>query len=221
MDGKKFYQRNWFIILMLFLFAPVGIILMWQNTSWNKIVKIALSVFFGLIFVAALFGALSDESTDQTDTSNIKQEQQIEEEEPLENESESSEKESKTEEDTDDAAEEPVKKSPYDKLSTEGKNAYRAAKNYLDFMAFSKKGLIQQLSSEYGDSYPEKVAEKAVNALEKEENIDWTEEAKEAAQNYLDTMSFSKDGLVQQLESEYGDQFTHEQAVEAVEAVYK
>jgi len=34
-------------------------------------------------------------------------------------------------------------------------------------------------------------------------------------------MSFSKDGLIEQLESEYGDNYTHDQAVEAVEAVYK
>ena len=206
---------------MLFIFAPVGIYLMWQNTNWNKIVKIALSVVFGLIFVAALFGAIGDENTYETDTSNTEEEQQIEEKAPTESEDESSEEKSEAEEDADDVPEEPVKKSPYDKLSTEGKNAYRAAKNYLDYMAFSKKGLIQQLSSEYGDGYPKKVAEKAVNALEKEEDIDWTEEAKEAAQNYLNTMSFSKDGLIQQLESEYGDQFTHEQAVKAVEAVYK
>ena len=113
------------------------------------------------------------------------------------------------------------KKSAYEKLSKEEQNAYNSAKNYLDYMAFSKKGLIQQLSSEYGDGYPKKVAKKAVKVLEKEEKIDWTEEAKEAAENYLNTMSFSKQGLIQQLESEAGDQFTHEQAVAAVEAVYK
>ena len=134
---------------------------------------------------------------------------------------EDSKETSETEESSEEKTEKKVKKSPYEKLSAEEKNAYNSAKNYLDYMAFSKKGLIQQLSSEYGDNYPEKVAKKAVKALEKEEKIDWTEEAKEAAQNYLDTMSFSKNGLVQQLESEYGDQFTHEQAVAAVEAVYK
>ena len=128
---------------------------------------------------------------------------------------------SKAEEKTAEETEKKTKKSAYEKLTTEEQNAYNSAKNYLDMMSFSKKGIIQQLSSEYGDNYPEKVAKKAVEVLEKEEKIDWTEEAKEAAQNYLDTMSFSKDGLVKQLESEYGDQFTHEEAVAAVEAVYK
>ena len=100
-------------------------------------------------------------------------------------------------------------------------NAYKAGLNYLNMMAFSREGLIDQLSSEYGDGYDREDAEVAVNAFEEGGLVDWDEEAKEAAQNYLDTMPFSKDELVQQLESEYGDNFTHEQAVKAVEEVYE
>lgn len=114
------------------------------------------------------------------------------------------------------------KENAYDKLSTEEKHAYKSAQNYLDFKGFSKAGLIDQLSSEYGDNYPRKVAEKAVNFMEKYDKVNWTEQAKRAAQSYLDSgMSFSKAGLVQQLESPYGEQFTHEQATKAVDAVYK
>ena len=101
------------------------------------------------------------------------------------------------------------------------KNAYKSAQSYLEFMAFSKEGLIDQLSSEYGDGYDREDAEVAVEALEEAGKVDWVEQAKKSAQNYLDFMSFSKDGLIEQLESEYGDKYTHEQAVEAVEAVYK
>lgn len=106
-------------------------------------------------------------------------------------------------------------------MTTAQKNAYKAGLNYLDFMPFSKQGLIDQLSSDYGDGYEVTDAEVAVNAIEESGQVDWVEQAKKAAQNYLDMMSFSKDGLIEQLESSAGDQYTHEQAVEAVEAVYK
>lgn len=87
-------------------------------------------------------------------------------------------------------------------------NARRAAQDYLDFMAFSRQGLIDQLSSEYGDQYPVEVATAAVDSL----NVDWNAEAVEAAEGYLDFQAFSYAGLVDQLSSEYGDQFTREQA---------
>ena len=48
----KFYQTTWFIILMLFAFAPVGIFLMWKfKPNWGKTAKYVLSVAFGLCFL--------------------------------------------------------------------------------------------------------------------------------------------------------------------------
>ena len=105
--------------------------------------------------------------------------------------------------------------------SMEEKNCYQAALNYLDLMGFSKKGLIQQLSSEYGDNYPQETAEKVVNDLDEAGLVDWEKQAERSAQNYLDTMSFSKDELINQLCSDAGDQYTREEAEAAVEAVYK
>lgn len=94
-------------------------------------------------------------------------------------------------------------------------NALRAAQDYLSFMPFSKQGLIDQLSSEYGDGYAVKDARWAVNQLD----VDWNEQAAKAAQGYLDTMPFSRDGLIDQLSADYGDQFTRDQAVYGVDAV--
>lgn len=119
------------------------------------------------------------------------------------------------------AVEETTAADPTAEMTTTQKNAYKAGLNYLDTVPFSKQGLIDQLSSEYGDGYEKEDAEFAVNAIEENGEVDWVEQAKKAAENYLDTMSFSKDGLIEQLESEYGDQYTHDQAVEAVEAVYQ
>lgn len=87
-------------------------------------------------------------------------------------------------------------------------NARRSAASYLDFRGFSRQGLIDQLSSEYGDQYPVEAATAAVDSL----NVDWNAEAVEAAESYLELRGFSHAGLVDQLSSEYGDQFTREQA---------
>jgi outer membrane biosynthesis protein TonB len=50
----KFYQKLWFIILMLFVFAPLGIFLLWKYSAMNKPAKIVLSAIFGLAFIIAV-----------------------------------------------------------------------------------------------------------------------------------------------------------------------
>ncbi len=86
-------------------------------------------------------------------------------------------------------------------------NAIRSAESYKTFN-FSRQGLIDQLSSEFGDQYPVDVATQAVDSL----GIDWMAEAVEAARDYLLYSGYSHAGLVDQLSSEYGDQFTPEEA---------
>jgi len=86
--------------------------------------------------------------------------------------------------------------------------ARESAKSYLDYSAFSRNGLIDQLSSKYGASYPKNVATQAVDSLD----VDWNAQAAKSAQSYLDYTSFSCTGLTQQLSSRYGAQFTNAQA---------
>lgn len=104
------------------------------------------------------------------------------------------------------------KKDEEQEFTPEQDNAIRAALDYLDFSSFSRKGLIGQLSSRAGDGYPKKVARFAVNQIEKRGAVDWNAEAVEAAESYLEFSTFSCNGLVQQLSSKAGDQFTAEQA---------
>ena len=66
----------------------------------------------------------------------------------------------------------------------EEKNALRSANDYLSFMAFSKKGLIEQLKYE---GYSTEAATNAVNSLD----VDWNEQAAKSAEHYLSFMSFS------------------------------
>ena len=52
-----------------------------------------------------------------------------------------------------------------DSLTGPQKNAVRSAKQYLSFKGFSRSGLIQQLSSDYGDGYNVDDATVAVDSL--------------------------------------------------------
>ena len=81
------------------------------------------------------------------------------------------------------------------------------AGSYLDFSAFSYKGLIEQLELE------QFTREEAVYGAE-HCGANWKEQAVKSAKSYLDTMSFSKAGLISQLEFEG---FTHEEAVYGAE----
>jgi len=89
------------------------------------------------------------------------------------------------------------------------KNAVGMAKNYINSMAFSKKGLIEQLVFE---GFSTEDATYAVNKI----NVDWKEQAVIAGNDYLDTMSFSKGGLIEQLEF---DGFSNEEATYAVNQI--
>lgn len=88
------------------------------------------------------------------------------------------------------------------------KNALKKAKNYLDFSAFSYKGLVKQLE------YEGFTNEEAVYAVDNC-GADWNEQAAKKAKSYLDFSAFSKQGLIDQLEYEG---FTYEQAVYGAEA---
>ena len=87
------------------------------------------------------------------------------------------------------------------------KNALRSANNYLQFMAFSYQGLIEQLEYE---GYSTAEATYAADNC----GADWYEQAAKKAKSYLNFMGFSKKRLVEQLEY---DGFTHEQAVYGTE----
>lgn len=70
--------------------------------------------------------------------------------------------------------------------------AVRMAKDYLDYTAFSKSGLIDQLKFE---GFSTKDATYAVENI----TVDWQEQAVIMAQDYLDYTSFSRQGLIEQL----------------------
>ena len=85
-------------------------------------------------------------------------------------------------------------------------NAISTAESYLDFGAFSKSGLIDQLKFE---KYSAADARFAVNHI----TVNWNEQAAKSAASYLDFGSFSRQGLIDQLKFEG---FTTQQATYGV-----
>lgn len=88
-------------------------------------------------------------------------------------------------------------------------NAIGKAESYLDYTAFSKSGLIDQLEYE---GFSKKDAEFAVEHI----TVDWNEQAALKAQSYLDYSDFSKSGLADQLDYEG---FSKKQIAFALKAV--
>lgn len=93
-------------------------------------------------------------------------------------------------------------------LTRPQQNAARSARDYLRISGFSRKGLIEQLSSPYGSGYDVADATAAVDSL----NVDWNENAARSAQQYLGISGFSCRGLIEQLSSDAGSQYTVSEA---------
>lgn len=96
---------------------------------------------------------------------------------------------------------------PADSATTGERNALERAMDYLEFMAFSYSGLVEQLEYE---GYLHSEAVYGADHC----GADWNEQAALKAASYLEFMSFSRSGLIEQLEYEG---FTHAQAVYGAE----
>lgn len=111
----------------------------------------------------------------------------------------------------------PLASVPGAELTASQQQAVTAAQGYLgDGQGFSYKSLLGQLTSSYGDGFSQADAKFAIGYL----HPDWDAQAVLAAKGYLnDGQGFSRASLISQLDSPYGDQFTYDQAVYAVNQV--
>ena len=65
---EKFYQKTWFVVLMLFLIFPLGLILMWVNKKFKPAIRVVLTVLFAFVWLLILASCRSDSQTSQTAT---------------------------------------------------------------------------------------------------------------------------------------------------------
>lgn len=69
-----FYTKNWFILIMLFFFAPLGIFLLWRRKKWSKALKIiltAVSLYWFMFVVFVNFPYAPESGTSDTTDSFI------------------------------------------------------------------------------------------------------------------------------------------------------
>ena len=97
-------------------------------------------------------------------------------------------------------------------VPAEYRSALRKAESYSEMMHMSKAGLYDQLTSEYGEQFPEDAAQYAIDNIE----ADWNANALAKAEEYSESMHMSKQGIYDQLVSEYGEKFTAEEADYAI-----
>ena len=162
----------------------------------KQVLKIALGIVLGFVLLVVGCTALileTDNGTDDVDNPTTQEEEAVEEEVP-------------------EAAIPEEETVPF-----EYEQALKSAQNYVDALHFSRPGLKQQLTSEYGSGFSAEAAEYALEHVD----VDYKQDAVEAAERYLDAMSFSRQELKQQLTSEYGSGFTEEEAEYALDQVYK
>ena len=91
-------------------------------------------------------------------------------------------------------------------------SALTKAQIYSDTMYMSKKGIYDQLTSEYGEQFSKEAADYAMEHIQ----ADWNENALQKARTYQDTMAMSPSAIHDQLTSPYGEQFTKEEADYAI-----
>lgn len=241
-NQPKFYEQQWFMWLMLVLFAPVGIFLMWKfNDTLKKKTKIILTVVFVIFFLIMMINNGGETNTGETkspsddvtisDESNNKKIEVIDFSSMVEHEILTWCNENNLNCNFKREYSNSVAKDGYIKQSVNAKetvsentkititfslgkeptvsqqNAVKKAKSYLNFSAFSRKGLIEQLEFE---GFSTEDATYGVDNV----NADWDEQAVKKAKSYLSFSAFSRKGLIEQLEFEG---FTYEQAVYGVE----
>ena len=69
-SNKKFYQRAWFVIIMLVLFAPIGLYIMWAKTDWSKTAKIVATVLVACLYLYVYITDVSKRNLSNTQSNS-------------------------------------------------------------------------------------------------------------------------------------------------------
>lgn len=113
-------------------------------------------------------------------------------------------------------AEEKAKQEAEDKIKNapaEYKSALNKATSYANVLYMSKRGVYDQLVSEYGEQFSTEAAQFAIDNVK----ADWNANALVKAKSYQSTMNMSPAAIHDQLTSEYGEKFTQAEADYAIQ----
>lgn len=98
-------------------------------------------------------------------------------------------------------------------VPTEYKSALNKATTYASTMNMSKKGVYDQLVSDFGEKFSPEAAQYAIDNVK----ADWNANALAKAKTYQDTMSMSPASIRSQLISANGEKFTEAEADYAIQ----
>lgn len=111
---------------------------------------------------------------------------------------------------TEDTASKTEEKKPG--VPAEYKSALSQATSYANTMHMSKKGVYDQLVSEYGGQFSAEAAQYGIDHVE----ADWNANALNKAKTYQDSMHLSPAAIHDQLTSDHGEKFTKAEADYAI-----
>ena len=199
-----------FLAVISGIIAVISLISAFRNKSGSKSLSISgiiislFSIFLGSSMNNHIFGSSSSStsstssssSTSSTSESSENTESNQNEEKNLNNSEEKSDTNSET-----------------SNASNEEKNALKKAEFYSSTAHMSKKGIYEQLTSEYGENFTKEAAQYAIDNIE----ADWNLNALEKAKNYQSTANMSKKAIYEQLISDYGEKFTKSEAQYAID----
>lgn len=157
-----------------------------KNDKRNALIVFVVVVLFGILIVA---------TTPKSDLSTIDKATDVQQ---------------NTESDAKAPTENIVKEKEVKKpdVPADHRSALRQADSYANTMHMSKKGVFDQLTSEYGGKFKKEAAQYAIENVKS----DWNANALAKARTYQNDMNLSPAAVHDQLASEHGEQFTAEQA---------
>ncbi len=198
---KKWYKKTGWIIALLILFFPVGLVLMWKFTTWSKPTKWIITAILLILFASNL------NSSKNAPTTTAQPNNEVGTQQPTQAQAATTELPVKT---TSAPTQAQTKQSaPASNETVSQKNAVKKAKSYLAYTAFSHDGLVAQL--EYEQFSHDDAVYGADNS-----GGNWNEQAAKKAKSYMDMSAFSRGSLIEQLKFE---KFTQEQAEYGANAV--
>lgn len=196
----RWYHTWWAMAPLLLLCFPVAMVVLWTSPR-SRQTKLGATAVSALIFGLAMMGALGEEPSD-TDLAAAQDERATTTSKPASttarpttsstSASTTTAKPTTTTTTTTTTAPPPPPTTAAPAETVSQMNARRKAADYLELMAFSRAGLIDQLQFE---GFSESDATYGVDALK----VDWNEQAAKKAAEYLGLMAFSRSGLIDQL----------------------
>ena len=204
-----------FLAVISGIIAVISLISAFRNKSGSKSLPISsiiislFSIFFGSSMNNYMFNSSSSSTSSTSSSSNTSSTSESSDSESSEN-TESNQNEEKNLNNSEGKSD---TNSETSNASNEEKKALKKAEFYSSTAHMSKKGIYEQLTSEYGENFTKEAAQYAIDNIE----ADWNLNALEKAKNYQSTANMSKKAIYEQLISDYGEKFTKSEAQYAID----